>query len=104
MNNQQQDCLLNTLALVINNLGNSSNEVREAGLAAVGIARDLAERIELCDDPGQTLVETLREVWELTDHSKIKVIKKLRDRTGLYSLLIAKNFVDALIKMWETSE
>ena len=104
MNSQNQNFLLNTLERAISGVNNNPDTIIEAGLAAVAIARDLSDKIDSCDDPGITLVEVLKDVWEKTERSKIKVIKKFRDKTGLTSLSIAKHFIDELIMMWETEE
>ena len=115
--------LLNTLERAIDNVSTGQDEIREAGLAAVGVARDLANSIpiktndnieklkqdiyylqEKCGkllDP-DVILSTMAIFLGGKEKYKIKAIKNLRERTGM-NLSDAKVTVEQWEEIWENN-
>ena len=115
--------LLNTLERTIDNVSTGQDEIREAGLAAVGVARDLSNSTPIrISDNIESLKQDIRYLEEKCDKLfdpyivlstmaiflggkekyKIKAIKNLRERTGM-NLSDAKVTVEQWEEIWENN-
>ena len=123
MDRIKTDFLLNTLERTIDNVSTGQDEIREAGLATIGIARDLANSIPIkTSDNIESLKQDIRYLEEKCDKLfdpyivlstmaiflggkekyKIKAIKNLRERTGM-NLSDAKVTVEQWEEIWENN-